>query len=95
MDPHWGGPHLRRSGRSIVTFLDGHVELLLSAPWHHADSNRLKPAAGGPWQALVTGAVSATRAARQRRWHTAFGPLHRPHVPPCAHPPGAIHAEAA
>ena len=46
--PYWGGPHLRHSGRSNVSFLDGHVELLLSAPWYYADSNGLNPAVGGP-----------------------------------------------
>ncbi len=46
--PYWGGPHLRHSQRSIVSFLDGHVEPMFSAPWYYADSNWLNPAVGGP-----------------------------------------------
>ncbi len=42
-DPNWGGPHLRHSGRSNVTFADAHVETLRASQWFWGDSPWLKP----------------------------------------------------
>lgn len=48
-DPNWGGPHLRHSGRSIVTFVDAHVEALRASRWYYGGSPWLKPDVGGSY----------------------------------------------
>ena len=46
-DPNWGGPHLRHSGRSNVSFVDGHVQGMKSAQWYWSGTPWLKVALGG------------------------------------------------
>ena len=46
-DPNWGGPHLRHNSRSLVLFVDGHVEAKRSAEWFWGDSPWIKPREGG------------------------------------------------
>jgi prepilin-type N-terminal cleavage/methylation domain-containing protein/prepilin-type processing-associated H-X9-DG protein len=46
-DGNWGGPHLRHSGRSNVTFADSHVEAMKASQWYWSDSPWLKPTVGG------------------------------------------------
>lgn len=41
-DPNWGGPHLRHSGKSNVSFADSHVESMLSSRWYYGGSPWLK-----------------------------------------------------
>jgi prepilin-type N-terminal cleavage/methylation domain-containing protein/prepilin-type processing-associated H-X9-DG protein len=46
-DPNWGGPHLRHSGRSNVSFTDGHAEVLRSSAWYWSGTPWLDPDRGG------------------------------------------------
>jgi prepilin-type N-terminal cleavage/methylation domain-containing protein/prepilin-type processing-associated H-X9-DG protein len=46
-DPNWGGPHLRHSGKSVVSFLDAHAEGLAASKWYFGDTPWLKPDVGG------------------------------------------------
>ncbi len=46
--PDWGGPHLRHSKRSNVSFVDGHVETLESSGWYYSNTPWTDPAIGGP-----------------------------------------------
>lgn len=46
-DPNWGGPQLRHSGKSVVAFGEGHVELLKSSRWYWGGSPWLDPKVGG------------------------------------------------
>ena len=45
--PNWGGPHLRHSGRSNVSFTDGHAEALPSFKWYWSGTPWLDPKRGG------------------------------------------------
>lgn len=47
-DPNWGGPHLRHSQRSNISFVDGHVEAMRSSQWYYAGTPWMQPAVGGP-----------------------------------------------
>lgn len=46
-DPNWGGPRLRHNSRSVVTFVDGHVDTLRSSVWYWSGTPWLDPASGG------------------------------------------------
>jgi len=46
-DPNWGGPHLRHSGQSNVSFTDGHAEGLPSFKWYWSGTPWLDPKRGG------------------------------------------------
>jgi prepilin-type N-terminal cleavage/methylation domain-containing protein/prepilin-type processing-associated H-X9-DG protein len=46
-DPNWGGPHLRHSGKSNVSFADSHVETLVASKWYYGTSPWLKADLGG------------------------------------------------
>ena len=46
-DPNWGGPHLRHSERSNVSFVDGHVQPMKASQWYWGGTPWLKPALGG------------------------------------------------
>jgi prepilin-type N-terminal cleavage/methylation domain-containing protein len=46
-DPNWGGPHLRHSNKSLVLFMDSHVELMRATDWYWPDTPWLKPDVGG------------------------------------------------
>ena len=45
--PNWGGPHLRHSGRSNVSFTDGHAEGMPSFKWYWSGTPWLDPKRGG------------------------------------------------
>ncbi len=45
-DPNWGGPHLRHTAKSNVSFVDAHVEPLKSSRWYYGDTPWLKPEFG-------------------------------------------------
>ena len=42
-DPNWGEPHLRDSGRSNVSFTNGHAEVLRSSVWYWYGTPWLDP----------------------------------------------------
>jgi hypothetical protein len=46
-DPNWGGPQLRHTGKSVVAFGEGHVELLKSSRWYWGGTPWLDPKIGG------------------------------------------------
>ena len=46
-DPNWGEPHLRDSGRSNVSFTNGHAEVLRSSSWYWSGTPWLDPKRGG------------------------------------------------
>jgi len=46
-DPNWGGPHLRHSNKSNVSFTDGHAEVLPSFKWYWSGTPWLDPKRGG------------------------------------------------
>ena len=46
-DPNWGGPHLRHSTKSNVSFIDGHAESLPSFKWYWSGTPWLDPKRGG------------------------------------------------
>lgn len=46
-DGNWGGPHLRHSERSVVLFVDGHVETKRASEWYWAGTAWLNPKLGG------------------------------------------------
>jgi prepilin-type N-terminal cleavage/methylation domain-containing protein len=46
-DPNWGGPQLRHTGKSVVAFGEGHVELLKSSRWYWGGASWLDPKIGG------------------------------------------------
>ena len=47
-DPNWGGPQLRHNERSVVLFVDAHVEMLRASQWYWSGTPWLKPEFGGP-----------------------------------------------
>jgi prepilin-type N-terminal cleavage/methylation domain-containing protein/prepilin-type processing-associated H-X9-DG protein len=46
-DPNWGGPMPRHSGRSAISFMDGHIGSLKPMMWYWSLSPWLKPDVGG------------------------------------------------
>jgi prepilin-type N-terminal cleavage/methylation domain-containing protein/prepilin-type processing-associated H-X9-DG protein len=46
-DPNWGGPRLRHDQRSVVMFVDGHIEARRSATWYWGGTPWLDPSSGG------------------------------------------------
>ena len=46
-DGNWGGPHIRHLSRSLVLFVDGHVESNRSAEWYWSGTPWLNPSEGG------------------------------------------------
>lgn len=46
-DPNWGGPHLRHSDRSNISFVDGHVQGMKASQWYWSGTPWLKVALGG------------------------------------------------
>ena len=46
-DPNWGGPQLRHSGRSNVSFADRHVQSMKASQWYWSGTPWLKPKVGG------------------------------------------------
>ena len=46
-DQNWGGPHLRHSTKSNVSFTDGHAEALKASRWYWAKTPWLDPKRGG------------------------------------------------
>ena len=47
VDMNWGGPQLRHNGRSVVLFVDSHVEVLKASRWYWSGTPWLKPEQGG------------------------------------------------
>jgi prepilin-type N-terminal cleavage/methylation domain-containing protein/prepilin-type processing-associated H-X9-DG protein len=46
-DPNWGGPHPRHSGRSAISFVDGHIASLKPSQWYWSLTPWLQPNKGG------------------------------------------------
>jgi len=46
-DPNWGGPHPRHSGRTAISFVDGHAESFQPRKWYWSGTPWLMPDVGG------------------------------------------------